>query len=109
MPFKEMDPELVLKAIEGYQNELEPAKNVQDAFYRQMECPRCHNTQLERHFVSIDHAFSGEDILPRSGLKCVLCDCIFDPHTGLILKLGNVGNVKERILPTLTPIVGSRK
>jgi len=109
MAFKEMDPELVLKAIEGYQNELEPAKNVQDAFYRQAECPRCGSRHVERAFISVDHAFSSEDLLPRSGMKCALCDCLFDPHTGLILELGNVGKIKERVLPALTPIVGSGK
>ena len=39
--FKEMDPELVTKLLEGYENELGPATRKLEAFYRQFKCPKC--------------------------------------------------------------------
>jgi len=87
MSFKEMDPELALKLIEGYQNELAPEQNVQEAFYRQHVCPRC-GGNVEKHFISVRHAFGGDGLLPRSGLKCLRCNCLFDPHTNLIVDVG---------------------
>jgi hypothetical protein len=107
MRFVEMDPELAMKAIEGYANELGPEHKVQEAFYRQFPCPRC-GGKTEKHFLSIAHSFSGDGLLPRFGLKCMLCDCIFDPHSSIIVDLGNAGKIGERIRPTLTPIIGNR-
>lgn len=87
MRFVEMDPEIALKLIEGYHNELEPEHKAQEAFYRQFSCPRC-GGNVEKHFLGIQHAFPGDSILPRSGLKCVRCACVFDPHSGLVVSIG---------------------
>lgn len=91
MHFKEMDPELVLKAIEGYENELEPAKKVQDAFYRQIRCVRCGSGHLEKHFLGVGHSFNAEagELLPRHGMRCTVCKCVFDPHSGLVVETGS--------------------
>lgn len=99
-----MDPALAAKLIEGYENELEPALKAQDAFYRQHNCPRCGgNTQ--KHFLSVQHAFPGiaGEILPRSGLKCLLCECVFDPHSGMIVELGNAGKINDKIRASQVP------
>lgn len=98
--FQEMDPEVALKMIEGYENELDPAAKVQEAFYRQFVCPRC-GGKCQKHFLGPNHAFGDPDsLVPRSGLKCLACDCVFDPHSNLIVSLGNVGNIPERVVPT---------
>jgi hypothetical protein len=106
--FQELDAEIVLKMLEGYENELEPEQKGLDAFYRQFRCPRCKGPCL-KHFLSTDHAFGGETAVPRSGLKCTLCDCVFDPHTGLIVSLGNLGNIPARVGASLTPYVGGEE
>jgi hypothetical protein len=85
--FVEMDQELALKLIEGYENELEPEQKKQEAFYRNCACPRC-GGQCEKRFISADHAFGDGSVLPRSGLKCTMCNCLFDPHSNLILEIG---------------------
>ena len=105
--YQEMDPELALKLIEGYDDVLTGEMRKQEAFYRQFDCPRC-GGKCDKHFLSIQHAFpqNGESLVPRSGLKCRLCDCVFDPHSGLMVSLGNAGKITERVLPTLTPFVG---
>lgn len=106
--FKEMDPEVVLKLLEGHENELEGEQKGLDAFYRQFRCPRCKGP-CEKHFLGAEHAFGGDTAVPRSGLKCQLCDCVFDPHTGLIVTLGNLGNISERVGASLTPYIGGEE
>jgi len=86
--FKEMDPELVTKLLEGYENELGPATTKLEAFYRQFKCPKC-SGHMNKHFISVQHAFGDEELpIPRSGLKCLTCDLIVDPHSGILLGLG---------------------
>ena len=95
--FKEMDPELALKLIEGYENELAPATKAQDAFYRQHSCPRCKG-ETQKHFLNIQHAFGdSSSVIPRSGLKCMSCECVFDPHSGVVVELGKGGTVKQKV------------
>lgn len=104
--FKQMDPEIALQLLEGYENELEPEQKGLDAFYRQFRCPRCKGP-CQKAFLGAEHAFGGDTAVPRSGLQCQLCDCVFDPHTGLIVELGNVGNIPARVGASLTPYVGN--
>jgi len=82
MPFVELDPEIVWAAIEGYQNELAPEQKTLDAFYRQFACRRCGN-KCRKEVVG-KHAFGDPSTLvPRSLLRCEICDYLFDPHSGL--------------------------
>lgn len=80
MPFQEMDPELVLKLIEGYPNELVPENRKMESFYRQFSCPTCGGGSVHKEYVS-NHAFAdASQVLPRALLRCVLCRCLFNPH-----------------------------
>ena len=88
MAFIEADPALLLKAIEGYANELAPEKERDDAFYRQFRCKRC-NGDCRREILA-HHCFLDPDALgPRSVLRCTLCSFLFDPHSGITLELGD--------------------
>jgi len=88
MRFVPLDPKVALKAIEGYQNELEPEKRALDAFYRQFRCKRCQG-ELRKE-TSTKHAFNDPGCLvARALLRCLRCDFLFDPHTGLVLELGD--------------------
>jgi len=88
--FKEMDPEVAMKLLEGYENELDPEVKKLDAFYRQFKCPKCKGN-MGKHFISVQHAFGGDSIVPRSGLKCMTCDLVLDPYTGIVVGLGTAG------------------
>lgn len=102
MPVKEMDPEFAWKAIEGYANELVPEQKSLDAFYRQFKCPRC-GGNCRKEVLSARHAFSDpETLVPRSVLRCLSCDCLFDPHTGMRLEMGNPAKVPPDI-PIIRP------
>jgi hypothetical protein len=88
MPFIEMDPELALKAIEGFDDELAPAAKKLNAFYRQFSCKRCGSTALSKE-IELRHTFSDQDeVVPRSLLRCSVCNFLFDPHTGIVLEIG---------------------
>jgi hypothetical protein len=102
MRFVEMDPELARKAVEGYQNELEPEKRKLEAFYRQFRCKRCKGPV--RQEVLPNHCFSDpESVVARSVLRCEQCECLFDPHSGVVLELGDPTKVLN------VPLVGGEK
>jgi hypothetical protein len=100
--YQEMPPEVIEKILEGYEDALEPEWRKQEAFYRQFACPRCEG-RCEKAFISIKHAFGDGALVARSGLQCTLCSCLFDPHSGLIVNLGNMGQINERIHATQMP------
>jgi hypothetical protein len=82
-----MDPELARKAIEGYTNELAPQNRALEAFYRQFRCVRC-KSACQKEFVR-GHVFADPDTLvPRSCLRCTQCNCLFDPHSSIVLEVG---------------------
>jgi len=87
MVYVEMDPELAAKAIEGYQNELEPELRTLEAFYRQFRCKRCGGYCQKEQVPG--HVFGDPNTLcPRAVLRCTRCRFLFDPHSGLVLELG---------------------
>jgi hypothetical protein len=105
MPFIEMDPELVFAAIEGYNNELVDEQKRLDTFYRQFVCKRCGGQCRTETHRDPRHAFGDPDVLvPRSILRCLTCDCLFDPHSGILLELGN----PMKAIPEI-PIFGKSK
>ena len=98
-----MDPLLAWKAIEGYENELDAEQKGLEAFYRQFKCKRC-GGPVQKELVA-SHAFSDSTTLvPRACLRCLNCKCLFDPHSGLVVELGNM---KET--PGGIPLIGEKK
>ena len=103
MPFVEMDPQLIWKAIEGYQNELAPEQKALDAFYRQFRCPACGGNCRKECIPK--HAFADPGTLvPRSVLRCLSCTALFDPHSGIRLEMGSPA--KD---PSAVPIIDPNK
>lgn len=79
MAFTELDPDVVWKLIEGYQNELSPETTKLESFYRQFRCPRCKSPCGKEY--QAEHAFADPDTLvPRALLRCKKCDCLINPH-----------------------------
>jgi len=79
-----MDPELIKKAIEVFEDELGPARRRLDAFYRQFVCPHCEGECSKE--TEPNHVFSPDELVQRSVLRCQQCGLLFDPHSGLILE-----------------------
>jgi len=101
MPYVELDPEIALAAIEGHQNIFTAEQERADAFYRQFICPSCKGASFSKRF-NARHAFADENWhIARATLFCNECGCHFDPHSGLILEMGNPAKVEPSI-----PIIG---
>jgi hypothetical protein len=97
-----MDPILAWKAIEGYENELAPEQKTLEAFYRQFTCQRCGSSC--RREMLLKHAFSDPSYMnPRSVLRCLKCAALFDPHTGILLEMGNPAKAPPDI-PIINPL-----
>lgn len=99
--FKEMDPEVAMKAIEGYENTLEREASEFDALYRSKKCHRCHS-DLHKEFDS-RHVFSQGTQIGRALLRCSFCRSLVDPFTNIILDTGNPSKVPESTIPIINP------
>jgi len=101
-----MDPELLLKAIEGYKDELTPAHQAQEAFYRQFACPSCGCATMNKEFLSSAGAGRGVtfvegEVMPRAMLRCAQCELLLNPHTGFIIENGEGLILPDEIFPRM--------
>jgi hypothetical protein len=97
--FVEMDPEVVLKLIEGYEDELTPALETREENYRRFRCPRC-RCQLQKEFDP-RIAFSEEEVLPKFLLACPNCTYLIDPHTNVIVRFGDASKIPVESSPLI--------
>ena len=93
-----MDPEVVLKLLEGHKDVLTPAAEEQERIYGR-SCPRCGGAC--RRLASFHSMHTGQDPLPRFYLQCMACHEEFDPETGLTLKVGSIGLGVEPAIPII--------
>jgi len=84
--FKELNPEEVWKAIEGYKDVITPEIKKEEAFFRNTPCPTCDQASTQS-FINPKAPFSPGAILPNKLLRCLVCSTEFDPHSGIITKL----------------------
>ena len=95
-----MDPEEVLKLLEGQKDIITPLAEERESFYKNQQCPTCGSTSFTKNTNS-RIAFRGNDPIARYVLICQDCDCVFDPHSNLVLKLGNLAKL-EPVIPLLS-------
>jgi hypothetical protein len=100
MRFKTMDPKVTAKLLEGHKDILTPAAEKREELYQSQDCPNCGGNALTK-CGSPESMFRTGEILPRYTLSCDNCDCLFDPHTGIILSLGNKAKAWEPAIPLL--------
>jgi hypothetical protein len=92
--FTPLDPELHLKLIEGYQDELEPVTRKLEAFYRTIgSCRRCGHPLAKRYDQRT--AFSSEDVVPHALLTCDNCGFTVDPFTNVVLSSGDASKIPD--------------
>jgi hypothetical protein len=84
--FKEMDPELMSRLLEGQVDVLKPLAVKEDAFFRHAACPKCGASQNEPQ-LNTRTPFTPGSPLPNKILSCLNCRTKFDPHTGLVLQV----------------------
>ena len=89
--FKEMDPEVARKAIEGYADTLSDESKEFQSLYRSKKCPRCH-AELQKEFDP-QHAFSTGTQVGRALLRCANCRYLEDPFSNMVLETGSASNI----------------
>lgn len=100
--YKELDPAVALRAIEGFVDELLPEAEKLDELYDSFTCPRgCGRLQRE---TDPRHAFADPGTLvPRSLLRCSNCGFLIEPHTRVVLESGNASKIPVESSPILQP------
>lgn len=83
--FKELDPEVVRRALEGQVDILTPMLKKEEAFFRNSACPECRSANHEP-FVNAAKPFTEGVALPNRLLRCLECKTEFDPYSRLITK-----------------------
>jgi predicted RNA-binding Zn-ribbon protein involved in translation (DUF1610 family) len=103
---KELNPAFARKAIEGYEDVLTPAAEVQEAFYRQFACPGCGCTNLTREYFGGPRGQGvtwTEETLPNAMLRCSDCGLLFNPQSGMVIEPGESIQLPEMMeVPGLT-------
>jgi|GEM_PF-2259964 len=97
MDLKFLDPEITRKLLEGHEDVVTKRAEDREKFYSAQSCPRCGGNC--RKLGNYHSMYRGEDILPKFYLECVACGEQFDPHSGIVLKTGNVGRAVEPAIP----------
>lgn len=98
--YQEMDPELALKLIEGYEDVLSSESQQLDALYSSFTCPRC-QCGLQKE-PDARHAFADSNYcVGRSLLRCPICRYLIDPHSKVVLEYGDASKVPFEPLPIL--------
>lgn len=100
MSMKPMDPRILAKLIEGHVNVVGPLADAREQFYQQQTCPRCAGAEFVKSADPRRMIVQGE-ALPRYQLRCLNCECIWDPFTKVIEKLGNLALAFEPTVPIL--------
>lgn len=79
-PIKTLNTEEALKLIEGQEDLLLKDYNSEDQYFLKLRCINC-GGRVEKKLLGKE--FRG--FLPKNYAKCTLCDCEFDPYSGLIV------------------------
>ena len=101
MQLKCMDPNEIARLLEGHRDIITPLAEERESFYNSQECPNCQSTSFTRSTNS-NIAFRGNDPIARFILDCQDCGCSFDPHSGLVLRIGN----RAKLEPTIPILSG---
>ena len=100
MELKILDPRITAKLLEGHKDILTPMAEERERFYSEQICPSCTGEHLRKTGDSRSLFRSGKP-LPQYWLECESCGCVHDPHSGMIVTMGNVAKAVEPAVPIL--------
>lgn len=83
--FREMDPEVTLKLLEGHKDILTPMAAREEDAARSFSCPRCGGSACDL-VVDRDRPFTSGSILPNRSMRCRGCRTEVDPRSGIVLR-----------------------
>ena len=90
MDLQTLDPRITLKLLEGREDVITPLAQERERFYKSQRCPRC-SGDANSKVGDPKHLFVEGEALPRYQLRCDNCSCLFDPFSGIVLEMGNLG------------------
>lgn len=90
MIFRELDPDAARGFLEGHADVLTPMVEKEARFLKGCACLKCGESTTEP-FVDPQRPFSPSSPLPNQRVRCLSCQCEFDPRTGLITKVPVTG------------------
>lgn len=85
--------------MEGHEDVVTPAAKASERFYAAQSCIRCGGSC--RKVGDVRTMFQQGEIMPQYRLECLACGCEFNPHSGMIVKMGNLGEALEPAVPLL--------
>lgn len=94
MGFVEMDQDVLAALLEEHADEdiLTQKASDLESFYKSTKCPKCGGACRKEY--NAKHAFSDpQSPVARALLWCNDCGAHFDPHSGIRLVEGNLGNI----------------
>lgn len=100
MNLKTLDPEIIEKLLEGAQDSITPLAKSREQFYQSQACPNCGGNAFQK-FGYAHSLFISNDPLPRYHLRCKNCNCSFNPHSGIVTELGNIGKAFVPSVPLI--------
>ena len=95
MLFKEMDQAELLKIVNEYEDVLTPLVEADRKIYESQVCPRCGANMIVKPDIRL--LLANNRPIPRHLVKCSVCECVVDPFSGLIVELGNLGNLEPAV------------
>jgi len=100
-----MDEDELRSILESHRttpDELAATRNAEQVFIRNTPCTRC-GGRCTPSFPGVRSVYTPGSVLPRYTLTCSACSAEFDPNTGILLRLGNLGQAIEIALAQQTP------
>lgn len=95
MLFKEMDEATLLEIVNQYEDVLTPLVESDRQLYEAQICPRCgSDTRVQ---PDINRLLANNRPIPKHLVRCSTCECVVDPFSGVIVELGNLGNLEPAV------------
>lgn len=85
--FKELDPEVIRKHLEGQEDLLSLEAKKEQVLFRHTPCPSCLGYNLEQ-VLNSKTPFRPGSPLPNKSLRCLQCKTEFDPYSKIIISVG---------------------
>ena len=95
-----MDPRIILKLLEGREDVITPLAQKHEQIYTDAVCPTCGSGSLVK-VGDPNRLFRSGKPLAHYQLDCSSCGCLFDPHSGMVIKAGCVGAAVEPAIPLI--------
>lgn len=96
MGFVEMDQALLAQLLKEYEEDGGEDVLTEEAsrlarFYEDRTCPQCAGKCRKSYDARV--AYSSGEPVAHAILECLDCGCVFDPHSGLRIRQGNLGKI----------------